>query len=52
MSDGFSIRSQAGANDELDYERLADLVAQRLRAAGAAPVAAESPEATGRTRKS
>jgi hypothetical protein len=51
MSDGLSVRSRAVANDELDYERLADLVAQRLRAAGAAPATAEPRESTGRSRK-
>jgi hypothetical protein len=43
MSDGFSLRARAAADGnvggdalaELDYERLADLVAQRLRAAEA-----------------
>jgi hypothetical protein len=51
MSDGLSVRSRAVANDELDYERLADLVAQRLRAAGAPPATAEPRESTGRSRK-
>ncbi len=51
MSDGLSVRSRAVANDELDYERLADLVAQRLRDAGTTPATAESREATGRSRK-
>jgi hypothetical protein len=52
MSDGYSVRSQAVANDELDYERLADLVAQRLRSTAAMPAAAEPRESTGRSRKS
>jgi hypothetical protein len=55
MSDGFSIRAQAGRADGgapdadpltgLDYERLADLVAQRLQSAQAV-VAAAGPGTT------
>ena len=44
MSDGLSLRTASASASEsattdgdLDYERLADLVADRLRAAGAAP---------------
>jgi hypothetical protein len=48
MSDGLSVRSRAVADDEL--ERLADMVAQRLRSAEAVP-AAEPRESAGRTRK-
>jgi hypothetical protein len=61
MSDGMSMRSSRSAPDgsiepdplpDLDYERLADLVAQRLHAAQAAVAsAAESSESTGRSRK-
>ena len=51
MSDGLSVRSRAGADDELDYERLADLVAQRLRSLEAKPAAAEPGESAGRSRK-
>jgi hypothetical protein len=52
MSDGFSMRSRAASNDkdELDYERLADLVAQRLRSTEAMATA-EPRESTGRGRK-
>jgi hypothetical protein len=48
MSDGLSVRSRAVADDEL--ERLADMVAQRLRSADAVPTA-EPRESAGRTRK-
>ena len=57
MSDGFSMRARANAadggldRDELDYERLADLVAQRLKAAEAVVASAEADPA-GRNRKS
>ena len=59
MSDGFSVRARSVADGNvdhdplggLDYERLADLVAQRLRATEAVP-AAEPSESTGRSRKS
>jgi hypothetical protein len=50
VSDGFSVRSRAIADDELDYERLADLVAQRLRSPQASP-AVEARESAGRSRK-
>jgi hypothetical protein len=55
MSDGLSVRSQAVASaraggDELDYERLADLVAQRLHTMDARPTATAS-ESAGRSRK-
>jgi hypothetical protein len=50
VSDDFSVRSRAVADHELDYERLADLVAQRLRTIDATP-AAEPGESTGRSRK-
>jgi hypothetical protein len=50
MSDGLSVRSQAVGNDELDYERLADLVAQRLSSLEARPATAEARE-SGRSRK-
>ena len=47
MSDGLSVRtasaSESAATDgDLDYERLADLVAERLRAAGAAPAGSKA----------
>jgi hypothetical protein len=51
MSDGFSVRSRAVTNDEIDYERLADLVAQRLRSMDTRPTAADTEPSTGRTRK-
>jgi hypothetical protein len=51
MSDGLSVRSQAAADDELDYERLADLVAQRLSAIDARKTAAATSESAGRSRK-
>ncbi len=64
MSDGYSMRSRAAATaaaDDgglgpdpvagLDYERLADLVAQRLHAAEAVVAAAETSESAGRNRK-
>jgi hypothetical protein len=62
MSDGFSVRARAAADGRgfgddpdplagLDYERLADLVAQRLQSAQAVVAAAEPAAATGRTRK-
>jgi hypothetical protein len=50
MSDGFSVRSQAVANDDL--ERLADMVARRLRSTEAVPAAAETRESAGGSRKS
>lgn len=50
MSDGFSVRSRAVGNDEIDYERLADLVAQRIRPTEAMPTA-EAKESAGRTGK-
>jgi hypothetical protein len=52
MSDGLSVRSQeAAAKDEIDYERLADLVAQRLSAMDVKATAAGAGESTGRSRK-
>jgi hypothetical protein len=51
MSDGFSVRSRTVTNDEIDYEHLADLVAQRLKAVDAKPSAAETRGSTGSTRK-
>jgi hypothetical protein len=51
MSDGLSVRSRAVADDELDYERLADLVAQRLHSIEARPTTTETRESTGRPRK-
>lgn len=52
MSDGLSVRSQAAAaNSELDYERLADLVAQRLKSMDASATTAETQESAGRSRK-
>jgi hypothetical protein len=62
MSDGFSVRSRAAAEGRaygddadplatLDYERLADLVAQRLQSAQAVVAAAEPASATGRSSK-
>jgi hypothetical protein len=51
MSDGFSVRSQAAAKDEIDYERLADLVAQRLSSMDAKGKAAETRESPGASRK-
>jgi hypothetical protein len=58
MSDGLSVRSLSAADGNverdplagLDYERLADLVAQRLRSVEAVP-AAEPKESAGRPRK-
>jgi hypothetical protein len=58
MSDGFSVRARAAAadgnldRDQLDYERLADLVAQRLKAAEAVVASAEASDPAGRNRKS
>jgi hypothetical protein len=52
MSDGLSVRSQAAAaKDELDYERLADLVAQRLTSMDVKATAANAAESTARSRK-
>jgi hypothetical protein len=51
MSDGLSVRSQAAANDELDYERLANLVAQRLSSMDVKANAANAAESTARSRK-
>lgn len=51
MSDGLSVRSRGGANDEIDYERLADLVAQRLSSMDVTRGTGESREPTGRARK-
>jgi hypothetical protein len=51
MSDGLSVRSQAVAHDELDYERLADLVAQRISSMDATGKAADTRGATGSSRK-
>jgi hypothetical protein len=51
MSDGLSVRSEAAAKDELDYERLADLVAQRLSAMDVKATAAGAGESTGRSPK-
>jgi hypothetical protein len=65
MSDGYSMRSRAAAAAAeadggglgpdpvagLDYERLADLVAQRLKAAEAVVASAETSESAGRNRK-
>jgi hypothetical protein len=52
MSDGLSVRSQAAAaDDELDYERLADLVAQRLSSMDVKATAANAAESTARSRK-
>jgi len=50
MTDDFAVPSRAPAGDELDYERLADMVATRLRSADAVP-AAEPRESAGRSRK-
>jgi hypothetical protein len=52
MSDGFSVRSRTVANDEIDYERLANLVAQRLRSVEATPASAEPRDSAVRSRKS
>jgi hypothetical protein len=52
MSDGRSVRSQAAAaKDEIDYERLADLVAQRLTSMDVKATAANTAESTARSRK-
>jgi hypothetical protein len=52
MSDGLSVRSQAAAaSNEIDYERLADLVAQRLKSMDASATTAETRESAGRSRK-
>ena len=53
MSDGLSVRSRAVAalHDELDYERLADLVAQRLRSIEASPAAPQPRESAVRSEK-
>jgi hypothetical protein len=51
MSDGLSVRSQAAAaKDEIDYERLADLVAQRLSSMDVKANAADTRESA-RSRK-
>ena len=50
MTDDFAVPSRTPTGDELDYERLADLVAQRLRSTEAVP-AAELGESAGRIRK-
>ena len=52
MSDGLSVRSQAAVTkDELDYERLADLVAQRLSSMDAKANPADTQGSTARSRK-
>jgi hypothetical protein len=51
MSDGLSVRSQAAAKDEIDYERLADLVAQRLSSMDVKANAADTQGSTARSRK-
>jgi hypothetical protein len=51
MSDGLSVRSQAAAKDEIDYERLADLVAQRLSSMDVKANAADTEGSTARSRK-
>jgi hypothetical protein len=52
MSDGLSVRSQeAAAKDEIDYQRLADLVAQRLSSMDVKGKAADTRESTGSSRK-
>jgi hypothetical protein len=50
MSDDFGQRQAAMANGDLDYERLADLVAERLRSAEPSAAAPTAPKA--RTSKS
>ena len=50
-ADELGERPPRSARDDLDYERLADLVAARLRAAESTPAAAEPKESTGRSRK-
>jgi hypothetical protein len=51
MSDGMSVRSSAPAKDEIDYERLADLVAQRLGDMDVKAHASDVPESSARSRK-
>jgi hypothetical protein len=51
MSDGLSVRSQAAAKDDIDYERLANLVAQRLSSMDVKATAANAAESTARSRK-
>jgi hypothetical protein len=52
VSDGLSVQSQAAAaNAELDYERLANLVAQRLSSMDVKANAANAAESTARSRK-
>ena len=51
MTDDFAVSSRAPTGDELDYERLADLVAMRLGSAIPGPRAAERMESEGRSRK-
>jgi hypothetical protein len=49
-SDGFVARSRTRPDEDFDYERLADMVAERLRASESTPGAAESTD-TARTRR-
>jgi hypothetical protein len=50
-SDGFVARSRTVADEDFDYERLADMVAERLRASGSMPGAAESTDPARSRRK-
>ena len=50
-ADTWGERPPGPAGDDLDYERLADLVAARLRATEARPATGEPKESTGRSRK-
>jgi hypothetical protein len=49
-SDGFVARSRTLADEDFDYERLADMVAERLRASESTPGAPE-PTDTARNRR-
>jgi hypothetical protein len=49
-SDGFVARSRTPADEDFDYERLADMVAARLRAGESTPGATE-PTDTSRSRR-
>lgn len=49
-SDGFVARSRTLADEDFDYERLADMVAERLRASESTP-GASGPSDTARSRR-
>jgi hypothetical protein len=50
MSDELSVRSRAAADEELDYERLADLVVRRLQSIEATQAGPERRESPRRSR--